>query len=293
MQTTHEIIKTPKALLAWVYRHSENQIVHVCEHWHLSLEITLVLKGAYLYKIQNQTILARTGSLLLINPGAVHACDIASDELCDAISIIFPHEFLLKACETIDCLSFSLEKRTQTKEYQLLLDAMGELTEQFMHKEETPNYQLMLNSLVYKIIFLLINNFSDSIHPSRALLSQKYMKQCEKIMQYIDDNYKEPISLETTAHHLGITREHLARLVRTNMGTTFKKYLFSIRLYHAYLALTTTDLSILDIALEQGFPDNRSFIKCFREVYGVTPSMYRKSHEHLDINHSKNILSLY
>ena len=61
------------------------------------------------------------------------------------------------------------------------------------------------------------------------------------------------------------------------MDITFKEYLTSVRLYNANKELMNTDYSVLQIALDNGFPDARSFINKFKEVYNETPNKYRKN----------------
>lgn len=63
----------------------------------------------------------------------------------------------------------------------------------------------------------------------------------------------EPLSLEMLADVFSLSKEHLSRTFKTYMDTTFKKYLTSIRVHHAYQDLMDTDLSILQIALTTVF----------------------------------------
>ena len=71
------------------------------------------------------------------------------------------------------------------------------------------------------------------------------------------------------------------------MDTTFKKYLTSIRVHHAYQDLMNTDLSILQIALDNGFSDARAFSSAFYSYYGETPLKYRKNSKESDRSHQK------
>lgn len=73
-----------------------------------------------------------------------------------------------------------------------------------------------------------------------------------------------------------ISCEHLSRIFKKNLGLTFKEYLYSIRLTHACRLLLHTNKSTLEIALEAGFPDLRSFGRQFDRVYHMTPKEYRK-----------------
>ena len=58
------------------------------------------------------------------------------------------------------------------------------------------------------------------------------------------------------------------------MGINFKNYLVNVRLSSAYRDLINTDYSITHIALENGFPNLKSFITAFKRTYGETPYKY-------------------
>lgn len=292
-QSTHEIIKTPKSLLAWVYLHSENGIYRVYDHWHLSLEITLFLNGIYHYKIGNKKITTHPGDILVINPGTVHSCHTDSGDDGEAVNIIFPYEFLQNNCKDYNTLRFCLDSIGHPKEYAELASILREMYTIVKQRKDIPHHHLLLNSCIYRVIFLLVNYFSKSTLPSHSVESQRHALKCERIVTYLDENYSEPITLEAVAEHFGLSREHFARMFKNMMGTTFKKYLTSLRMYYAYEQLTTTDLNIIDIAMDQGFPDSKAFINCFKELYGMTPLKYRKAHEYVDINHKKTVVTLY
>ncbi len=107
--------------------------------------------------------------------------------------------------------------------------------------------------------------------------SEKYKERCKSLTDYIDEHYSEDISLESLSEEFHISRDHLSRIFRTCMGTTFKKHLTRTRMYHAYKLLIHTDLTLLEISMKCGFADSRSFISSFKQVYHTTPSKYRTS----------------
>ena len=61
-------------------------------------------------------------------------------------------------------------------------------------------------------------------------------------------------------------------------GINYKNYLDSIRLVHAYKDLANSDMTIGDIAVNNGFANSRSFSKLFKEKYGILPSEFRRCH---------------
>ena len=57
---------------------------------------------------------------------------------------------------------------------------------------------------------------------------------------------------------------------------TFMKYVTNYRVQKAQKDLLGTGKSILEIALDNGFSDDRGLINAFKEIYHTTPFQYRK-----------------
>ena len=76
MEYPHETIKVPEKFLAWVYVHTENQIMEVDKHWHRSLELTYILWGDCLFDVGGRRFVAKAGDLVLINGGEVHGLSL-------------------------------------------------------------------------------------------------------------------------------------------------------------------------------------------------------------------------
>lgn len=93
--------------------------------------------------------------------------------------------------------------------------------------------------------------------------------------EYIVKNYSKPISVDSLAKHLALNKNYLIKLFKKSFSTTPNRYILKVRLYHAELMLTDTDLSVENIAEACGFSTTSYFIKRFKECYGETPFAYR------------------
>lgn len=271
----HENIRVPEGFLAWIYSHSENGIYSVKEHWHRSLELTLTLEGESTYHVDGRKTIARADELILINSGELHSCQVCESKAYEALTVIFPFDLLKQANSEIEKYSFNLD--VASPNYEKLVSLFKETYPLFKKRASHPFYRLKLNSVFYEILYILMDSFMVEKKPSPTFKSQKYWNRCQMIIQYIDDHYKDPLTLDDLSREYGISREHLARTFKDYMGTTFKKHLTSVRLFYAYQLLVYTDISLLEIAMKAGFHDSRSLIKCFKEVYGITPQKYRKN----------------
>ncbi|GKX27578.1 hypothetical protein SH1V18_00580 [Vallitalea longa] len=98
-----------------------------------------------------------------------------------------------------------------------------------------------------------------------------------KVLEYVKDNYTEPIYLSNLADELNITQQHLSRKFKKHRGITLVSYINRVRIQKSAELLKSSNENISTIANAVGFNDTKYFIKKFKETYGITPNMYRNS----------------
>jgi len=97
----------------------------------------------------------------------------------------------------------------------------------------------------------------------------------QKAMGLIQLRYWDNLSLAGLARELGMSKFHLSRRFREEVGVTFRTYLLRTRLDRAKVLLTRTQDSITEVAHAVGIGDLPRFDKLFKRYTGVTPSAYR------------------
>ena len=110
------------------------------------------------------------------------------------------------------------------------------------------------------------NSFLTALHPS-----------LRKALVHIKDNYQEHLSLPVLASHACISASHLCYLFRTELDTTFKSLLGSIRIEQAKQLLSgDTNDAITKISLDVGFRDLSHFERTFRRLVGLNPREFKR-----------------
>lgn len=104
-----------------------------------------------------------------------------------------------------------------------------------------------------------------------------YSSNIRKIILYIRKNLTNRISLDDIAKELFITKEHLSRLFKKEMGLTISEYIINTKISEAKNLLKQTDYNILDIAVLLNFANSSHFSNSFKKVTGFSPSDYRKT----------------
>lgn len=103
-----------------------------------------------------------------------------------------------------------------------------------------------------------------------------YTPIISKMVELVNMNFSEPISLSTIAEENHVSESYLSKRFKKETGETFGAYLSKRRCEKAAQMLKETSLQIQEISSYIGYPDNNYFIKVFRKQYGCTPTKYRQ-----------------
>lgn len=95
------------------------------------------------------------------------------------------------------------------------------------------------------------------------------------IVDYIQKNYTQNVSLRDIANVLGYDYNYMSRCFKNIFGMTFTDFINIYRLEAAIRLLRETEKSISQIAFESGFQSVRSFHSFFRKAMDTSPARYR------------------
>lgn len=98
----------------------------------------------------------------------------------------------------------------------------------------------------------------------------------KKLKGILYDSYAEKLSLIDLSNELNIHPVHLSRDFSKYFYCTFGEYVRKIRVEKSLSFLPNKNLSLTEIAFNCGFADQSHFLRCFKQINGVTPSAYRK-----------------
>lgn len=96
-----------------------------------------------------------------------------------------------------------------------------------------------------------------------------------QIKQYIDQNYREDLSLEYLGEIFHLSPYYLSHIFKKAFEIPPMQYLYRRRIGEAQSLLTTTPYSVTEVAGRVGFGDPNYFTVQFRKYVGMPPSAYR------------------
>ena len=136
---------------------------------------------------------------------------------------------------------------------------------------------LMFKSKIIELLVLFDRErFPD---PVKSITEQRQDQKggIWDVVYYIHNNYADNITLSSLAEHFYLSTSYLSALFKKTMGQNFLEFLTDIRILHACSLLSSTDLSVTQIAFDVGFGSYSSFSRVFLEQKGMSAVEYRKA----------------
>jgi len=118
--------------------------------------------------------------------------------------------------------------------------------------------------------------FNDAIKCFQGSVSEQPLI-IRKAMKYIEDHYKEHISLAELADYVSLSLNYFSNLFKQSTGKTVLEYITCRRMLEAKRLLQFTQLNVSEIAYELGYVNPRYFSEVFLRNENMTPTQYRKT----------------
>lgn len=132
---------------------------------------------------------------------------------------------------------------------------------------------MKLNEILTSLLTLIM---AESWHPeNRPDLAAK-KKSLRYVRAYLEEHYKERITLDHLAGQFYLNKFYLARTFKEQFGTTVLGCLDQIRITRAKELLRFSDLTVEAVGREVGIGEPGYFSRVFKKVEGVAPGEYRR-----------------
>lgn len=231
-------------------------------HYHKEIEIAHVISGSINIVKSGTEYRLFPDDILVIFPFEVH--DFASNETnhLHIMKFYVPSDFRYRLDESL--ISSGSPQHAKIKE--ILDRIVGE------YNGKLSGWEYAVNMYSSQLIAVLIREFDVKIISNHKEYVHK-LNLLNQVNEYLEQHYFEKIYLEDAASYCGYSKYRFAHLFREITAISFIEYLTVFRLNKA-TALLAGDKKITNIAFECGFSNLRSFNRCFKKYFSVTPTEY-------------------
>lgn len=239
------------------------------KHWHRSIEIFAVFEGTLAFFINEEEYPLGSGEFILLNSNEIHS--ISSPEANRTIVLQIPMNVLRNVETGEGLILFTHSPKRQDSK---IMELIGSMYQEL--QERGSEYEWKVQSDFFMLVYLLLTKYRKREILPEEIRHYRKLNRLSTITDYIRENYTKELSLEMVADRFGYSPSYLSRMFRKYAQTNYKTYLQNVRIEYGFQELANTDHTIGEIALNNGFPNQKAFTREFKKKYGILPSEYRR-----------------
>lgn len=237
-------------------------------HSHEVFSIGAITAGqsTYLHEKTTQTI--ATGTVVVMNPGEVHACNPIDDQPWSYLMLYVNAQWLgalQRDCGVNNGGVFRGYPATHSRD-PLLFDGLLALYRQLVDSQ--------LDTLAKQEAAVGFFSLVEQRLGGSGLTPRPANPKVERAARYIDAHYLQPIRLEDLCAVANLSEAYLIRAFEQHYHMTPHAWLVNRRIQHGQAQLRSGE-PIADIAQQSGFADQAHFQRAFKKHLAVTPGQYK------------------
>ncbi|MFS0614433.1 AraC family transcriptional regulator [Lederbergia ruris] len=238
-------------------------------HFHSTLEFVYVIDGILSVNIDGRSYDVSSDTLLMVPSYSVHS--YKTYKYSNAYFLVIPLEKIPSLANTFKNKTFStilLHNPTIKNDLISCMSAMYQFYKKF-DESQTVMEQIILKGYAYAFLGRLINEVGliDIENPKSTSLTKE-------IITFIEENYLSPLTLKEIATQFGYSESRFSHIFNSYFGCGLTEYINRLRCQHALELLKKSDSTILEVALESGFKNPRTFFRTFNRFYSCSPKKY-------------------
>ena len=241
---------------------------HSIPHAHNYTELFYIIGGDGQFLIDDEKFPVRAHQLVIVNPNIMHT------ELSYEAR---PLEYIVLGIEGLEisipgtnegryCIyTFSGSNK--------VLNCMQSILREMQEREQ--EHQMVCQAYMDILVVQLMRNTNTSM--TQVADSSPTNRQCAMVRRYIDNHYKEQLTLDLLATEAKVNKYYLVHAYKQAYGISPINYMISRRIQEGKRLLAETDLSLSQISGILGFSSASYFSQSFRKAEAISPADYRKT----------------
>ncbi len=244
-------------------------------HYHEFEKLVLFKNGKASYIIEGKEYVLKPNDILLVCSGDIHKPVISNDEEYERIVIWIKSDYIKNNHSLYNCF----EKAKENGQYLLRLpensaNEIFDAAEKFNNESDGDFGAELMKNTIFIQLMIMLNRACEKYDDIR--IEYKSDKQTDSIIEYINKNLFEDLSVEKIANEFFISRYYLMHKFKKITGKTIYSYIQSKRLIYA-ANLIGKGYAAKTACFESGFNNYSVFLKAFKKEFGCAPTDYKKN----------------
>jgi AraC-like DNA-binding protein len=263
------------------FHYKDDTAIEVDFHYHDFYEVFIFISGKVQYMIEGNSYALRPGDIILINNKEIHKPVVDPKEPYERIVIWIDADYIKKISTEKSNLLLCFET-TSKRKYNLLRPG-AETSGQIKHiisklgkaREGKSFGADILRTLYLQELIVFLNRAYFDTREEEIEIDISNNQKINDIIQYINLNLHQELTLEQISAKFYISKFHLLREFKKNTGYTIHQYILKKRLILSRILLKE-NMKTTEILMKCGFKDYSNFIRAFKKKYGISPKKFHK-----------------
>ena len=270
MKAFHEVRNYASDLMVW---YSSYKNISFVAHWQKEVELVYIRSGEASFHVADHSFTAHEGDLVICESGQIHYSD--SYNTSNHLDFLIFDTNVISSRFHNPHFQNPLITAAELNEYHLseALQRIFKLVPEELDKKQ-PYYKDIVSAAIREFWFLLKRNLPREEKAKDDSRRNRMLEEFQELLDYIDDHHAEDLTLEYAADMMHFSPSHFSKTFKKMMGMNYVTYVNMVRIEHAVGMLGTNQYRMIDIALECGFSNIRSFNRVFKEITGSTPTEF-------------------
>ena len=241
---------------------------HSVPHTHNHMELFFIVGGKGQFLIEDQLHPVNINNLVIINPNVTHT-EVSLNAQ--------PLEYIVLGIEGISLAT----SNTSNGQFNILdhyesAEISGCMRNILREMEQkNTGYEDVCQAYMEILIIRLMRSITLAVPTEPQIITKNH--QCAVVKRYIDQHFKEALTLEQLAEEAHMNKFYLSHAFRKEYGVSPINYLISCRIEESKYLLAETDLSLSRISQLLGFSSLSYFSQVFRRTQNISPMEFRQS----------------
>ena len=254
------------------------------QHKHDYVEAFYLAKGSAVQNIGKKSYQVREGDFWIMNTSVAHSIVLREPEALIMNILISEKCYQRAVSQVVDAKNplyhflmneiYEDEKRPEFLCYRISEDILEEDLYRLLLEEEAERpFMQQLKENILTNIFLQLSRMK--LLQAERCKRKKRSLDIFQVMDYISQNYNH-VTLNDLAQQFYYSPAYLSRFLREQTGLNFRQMICKMKMEKAREMLANTDWTIEQISESMNYTNRKHFEKSFVELFGQTPSQYRK-----------------
>jgi AraC-like DNA-binding protein len=252
--------------------------------YHEHLEISYVFEGRGAFVLESRRYPLQTGDVVVVGRREFHLIEAEFATPLRALSLHFMPEFVHPLGGSVLDFEYLRPFRHHGAHFShrvpadqvprdFVLDRLWRIHEETTARRE--DYPLAVKTQLCDLLFALSRHYRRANVQGEAHRPRDF-ERLREVFSHLRKNCHEPVSLQQMARLAHMSPQYFCRFFNAVTGHTLTDYVLRMRVDLAMEYLSSSALTVTEIAYAAGFSSHSYFDRVFKRLKGLTPLEYRR-----------------